>query len=1055
MLTLWTTYPGWQAVGWTMIHFLWIGALMGLVTLVGRSVLSRCRPLVRYLFLIGCFALLALTPWPILRHLLGTQTWISPHDALLHKQAVHVHVSDASSTTESVVIQPGGSSVDEPVSSVAIPENHKEAAWHAPWKTRLDRFALVAPWIWLIGSPLLLLLVYSGLTGAQRLRRQSQPLPERWVQELANRLKSTLRIGRTVAIAINERVTSPVLIGVVKPLILLPPALIGACTTEQIEMILLHELAHIRRWDPWVNLFQEIVQCLLFFHPAVWIVSRWIRIERENCCDEIVLQQTGNPEAYAETLAYLAMPEDYPRIPVLAMARHPLVNRIRHILLWQDRRIRVSPILFVGLMLVCLSGLTLALGVNRHRMEPLLRTEPTAPKNVPLENRVLHFPDDRSVGLISIRKPIGYDINTTYTNWTFLAAAVGQVEIPAQHQVQLSLRKDAAHDLRFLNHLNPNDIQQLSIRSDQIRDGDLRHLSHLTGLNTLWLNGTKISDRGLVVLGRLERLCELGLDSTSISNEGVAHLSQLPSLRYIGLAYTQITDRGVATLSQQPGLEGLNLGHTQVSDEGLQHLSVVQGLRHLYLDGCSAVTDAGLSPLSSLTSLEKLSLTGSSITNAGLPTLAPLISLKKLNLRNTDVTDEGCVHLNQFPALETVKLPLHITMRGWTHLAGHPSLRSWESPNDALLAHGVSFQELRSWRMGGACTDAGMDLVAQIPSLQDIHLNHCQVTDDGLAKLVHLRDLRELHLNDTAVTHEGLKYLAAFSALEKLTLQRFRGDANGLEVLAHLDSLETLELNFKDSYALTDETLVPLSNLTGLVSLKLEGPLTDRALHHLKSLTRLRRLELKNSWLTDEGMAILGRLPELEMLMARGHFTDGAIPNLTQIRSLMILELHGHVQITETGQARLAALPTMQSLRLHGDPEPLKIREPAIVQAFDQKGQLARKKWYYTFQETKGSATLDMAGVTLVFEGVPRRGRSGSYLQVGGNQPGRKKMGTGVRDLSRHYRDGVTTLSFRKHHFKLLDGGNRLSIQGKDIDLTQGKKRITIRRDGSIKTEAI
>jgi len=120
-------------------------------------------------------------------------------------------------------------------------------------------------------------------------------------------------------------------------------------------------------WDPWVNLFQQIAEGLLLFHPAVWIVSRWIRIERECCCDEVVLQQTGEPQTYAETLAYLAMPDGFSLVPSLALARHPLVGRIRRILQWQDHGLGFSPILFIGLMLVFLTGLTMAVGMARSQ----------------------------------------------------------------------------------------------------------------------------------------------------------------------------------------------------------------------------------------------------------------------------------------------------------------------------------------------------------------------------------------------------------------------------------------------------------------------------------------------------------------------------------------------------------------------------------------------------------------------------------------------------------------------------------------------------------------
>ena len=115
-----------------------------------------------------------------------------------------------------------------------------------------------------------------------------------------------MRITRHVDLAVCDRLVTPVLVGVVRPLILLPAAAMSGWSAEQFEMVLLHELAHVRRWDNLVNLIQRLVESALFFHPAVWIVSGWVRKEREHCCDEIVVRQTGKARAYVETLLTLS-----------------------------------------------------------------------------------------------------------------------------------------------------------------------------------------------------------------------------------------------------------------------------------------------------------------------------------------------------------------------------------------------------------------------------------------------------------------------------------------------------------------------------------------------------------------------------------------------------------------------------------------------------------------------------------------------------------------------------------------------------------------------------
>ena len=97
----------------------------------------------------------------------------------------------------------------------------------------------------------------------------------------------------------------PTVIGWLKPVVLLPASALAALTPQQLEAILAHELAHIRRHDYLVNLLQTLVETLLFYHPAVWWLSRRIRIERENCCDDLAVSLCGDPVAYAAALADL------------------------------------------------------------------------------------------------------------------------------------------------------------------------------------------------------------------------------------------------------------------------------------------------------------------------------------------------------------------------------------------------------------------------------------------------------------------------------------------------------------------------------------------------------------------------------------------------------------------------------------------------------------------------------------------------------------------------------------------------------------------------------
>jgi beta-lactamase regulating signal transducer with metallopeptidase domain len=218
--------------------------------------------------------------------------------------------------------------------------------------TKIDLAAVVRwlPWVWIVGTPLTLLLVASGLYGAERMKRGAVLVLDGPIVRAYATSARLLRLSREVAIAMSDRVVSPLVIGVVRPVILLPAAAFSGWSPAQLEMILLHELAHVRRWDNLVNLMQRIVEALLFYQPAVWFVSNWARLEREHCCDAAVLACGKEPQQYAETLASLAMPGISPQYAAAALASHQLVKRIRHILKVEERTMTVSRKTLVALL---------------------------------------------------------------------------------------------------------------------------------------------------------------------------------------------------------------------------------------------------------------------------------------------------------------------------------------------------------------------------------------------------------------------------------------------------------------------------------------------------------------------------------------------------------------------------------------------------------------------------------------------------------------------------------------------------------------------------------
>ncbi len=181
--------------------------------------------------------------------------------------------------------------------------------------------------LWLLGVASMSLYTMLGWTRVQRLRRHVlQPVDF----ECLDTLRHRLGITRAVRVCSSALAQVPSVIGWLRPVILLPVTALTGLTESQLQAIMAHELAHIRRHDYIVNLFQTAIETLLFYHPAVWWVGRQIRQERENCCDDIAVALTGDPVEYASALAemeQIRVPE-----PALAANGGDLLSRIRRLL---------------------------------------------------------------------------------------------------------------------------------------------------------------------------------------------------------------------------------------------------------------------------------------------------------------------------------------------------------------------------------------------------------------------------------------------------------------------------------------------------------------------------------------------------------------------------------------------------------------------------------------------------------------------------------------------------------------------------------------------------
>ncbi len=199
-----------------------------------------------------------------------------------------------------------------------------------PWTETLRPWLLPA---WCCGVLLLSARTVVAWGVTQRMtRRDTHAPPAPWQEALARAL-GRVRLARPVRMLASARVDVPMVIGLWRPLILVPAGAIAGLTPAQLEAVLAHELAHIRRHDYLINLLQSFVETLLFYHPAVWWLSHRIREEREHCADDLAVQCCGDVVLYARALAHIeeqrfgATPH-----PALGVGGGALLSRVRRLL---------------------------------------------------------------------------------------------------------------------------------------------------------------------------------------------------------------------------------------------------------------------------------------------------------------------------------------------------------------------------------------------------------------------------------------------------------------------------------------------------------------------------------------------------------------------------------------------------------------------------------------------------------------------------------------------------------------------------------------------------
>lgn len=428
-----------DALGWTLLHAVWQGFALVLPTAVGLHLMRNRSSALRYR--VGVLTLL-------------TQVVLSTATFVWYYQPVANHSPLAPATTARYAMAIRWETVTQ-----TIPRHQQMQLF---LENHLSQFVL----IYLIGVGLFGLRLAGGWLYLQRLTQTAnEPANAIWMQ-LTDRLRQALMIQGVIQVRESARIAMPMVVGVLKPVLLLPVGLITHLSTREIEAVLAHELAHIKRHDYAVNLLQSLVEVLYFFHPALWWLSARVREEREHCCDDLAVAACGGDgRILAQALARVEELRltHMEQTPTLAMAfaskRQHLLHRVRRML-----GVPTRPFVSNG----SLAGLTLAtlllMSVSVYAVQQQDKPKHKQPK--PQSTRRHKVDSDSEYGIVDNKK-------VSYVIWKGQKLPASRVAV-----LQKLLNQVQNGDLNLDDVKQPNrDILLTIIEKNNAFDGGMTALA--------------------------------------------------------------------------------------------------------------------------------------------------------------------------------------------------------------------------------------------------------------------------------------------------------------------------------------------------------------------------------------------------------------------------------------------------------------------------------------------------------------------------------------------------------------------------------------------------
>ncbi len=347
-----------HALGWTILHSVWQIALVAILLSILMIILKKSSSSIRY-----CVSVVAL----FVTFLIAVITFINEYSGY--------NEDDITIVQELNLTQ-----VEHEFAETMIENSSTDwqSSFLNDFRSYFERNLPLIVVIWNLIVMLLFLKIIGGLAYNQRLKSyQTSSMPEQWEAKLL-KLSKKLGISSSIRIFQSALLKVPVVVGYFKPVIILPLGVISGFSHEQLEAILAHELAHIKRNDYLVNIFQSIIEVLFFYHPAIYWISKNIRNERENACDDLAILADINRKALATALTNLEILNHEKTLLALAFSgnKASLFNRVKRILNPQKTKVTMKEgIIIIFILLASLTIMSFSSNIIKNTQNDEINTK--------------------------------------------------------------------------------------------------------------------------------------------------------------------------------------------------------------------------------------------------------------------------------------------------------------------------------------------------------------------------------------------------------------------------------------------------------------------------------------------------------------------------------------------------------------------------------------------------------------------------------------------------------------------------------------------------------